>query len=249
MKICFMFMCCLIAASIASIAANAIEVEVRLWQLVESCAKSERGHLVLQDMDDVISTLGRCGNARLLSAPRIRTQSGTDATIKVVKEVQYPTDIDARRVSLTNGADIVHGVAVIPSGFETRDVGITLNVTPVYDVTRNMIDLTMMVEVVSEPSWIEYTASYEGSDGTKQIVQIPRPVFHSRRSGKTLSLHNNTTVVTGGLITTERRNVEDKVPVLGSIPWLGRLFRTNREVHERRQLLITVTARTVNGTR
>lgn len=253
----------LVAASIASAATPEIEVHVSFieihettsdapslsWQLDESLAESATCNIESQDMAQVISILEQSSNADLLSAPRIRTQSGTNATIKVVTEYQYPTDVDIRRVSVTNGADIVHGIAIVPSGFQTRDVGITLNVKPVFDAQRNMIDLNLMAEVVSEPSWKAYTATYDGIDGTRQTVEIPQPFFPTRHISQTLSLHNNATVVLGGMITTGMETVDDRVPILGSIPWLGRLFRSRHEVHVKRHLLITITAGTVTDTR
>jgi type IV pilus assembly protein PilQ len=52
----------------------------------------------------------------------------------------------------------------------------------------------------------------------------------------------------GGMIATEKKHVEKRVPILGAIPWLGRLFRSSHEVNEKRKIIITITARTVNGT-
>ncbi len=50
----------------------------------------------------------------------------------------------------------------------------------------------------------------------------------------------------GGMITEARHSVDDKVPILGDIPLLGRLFRSRYEQSEKRNLLIFVTARLVD---
>jgi general secretion pathway protein D len=50
------------------------------------------------------------------------------------------------------------------------------------------------------------------------------------------------TVVLGGLIREDVQDVEDKVPILGDIPILGRLFRTQAEEHFKRNLIVFVTA-------
>ena len=50
----------------------------------------------------------------------------------------------------------------------------------------------------------------------------------------------------GGMITESRVEVDDKVPVLGDIPLVGRLFRSSYEQSEKRNLLIFVTARLVD---
>jgi general secretion pathway protein D len=54
------------------------------------------------------------------------------------------------------------------------------------------------------------------------------------------------TVVMGGLIREELVTIDDKVPVLGDIPIIGRLFRTEGRQSEKRNLLIFVTARLVD---
>ncbi len=235
-----------------------IEVEVRFIEIRETTPEtatfprqldgSGTQTLAASDITTMLSSVERSGSVDILAAPRLKTQSGANATIKVVTEYRYPTDVEIRRVAVTNGTDIVHGVAVVPSGFQTRDVGITLNVTPVFDAKRNMIDLELMAELVSEPIWKEYTATYEGADGTKQTVSIAQPFFHTRQVNPTLSMHNNSTVATGGMITTGTKRVDERVPILGSIPWLGRLFRSSHEVQEKRHLLVTIAARTVDDT-
>jgi len=48
-------------------------------------------------------------------------------------------------------------------------------------------------------------------------------------------------VVLGGIYETERRDAEDKVPLLGDIPGLGRLFKRNSTTSNKRELLIFVT--------
>jgi general secretion pathway protein D len=61
-----------------------------------------------------------------------------------------------------------------------------------------------------------------------------------------ISLYNGATVVMGGMITEARNDVEDKIPILGNIPLIGRLFRSKVEQSEKKNLLIFVTARQVD---
>jgi type II secretory pathway component GspD/PulD (secretin) len=255
MKISHLLLSSLVATSLASAAPPIIEVEVRFieirasvdapgrlpWNL-DKAGSLAHGEI---DMTNILTTLELSGSADVMAAPKVCTQSGTNATIKVVTEYRYPTVLDIRSVSVTNGVDVVRAIAVIPSNFETRDVGITLNVTPVFDAKANRIDLELMAEIVSEPTWKEYPIAYEGMNGTKQTVVFPQPFFHTRQVSQNLSLPNNTTLVMGGLMTTGTKQVEDRVPVLGAIPWLGRLFRSSREITESRNLVITVSARTL----
>ncbi len=237
-----------------------IEIEVRFieirqtlsgdpndaWQLDAHWEKASSRIFESEDMTDLPSAFRGADSVDLLSAPKIRTKSGTNATIKVVTEYIYPTKFEIRHVSKTNNTDIISGVAIVPDAYHTRDVGITLSVTPVLNEHDNTIALNVLGEIVSEPSWKEYAIPYEGVDGVQKSAPIQFPSFHTRQLNTNLLLYNNSTVTMGGIINTGTKQIVDRIPILGSIPWLGRPFRSHREVQENTHLLITVTARTVD---
>ena len=61
-----------------------------------------------------------------------------------------------------------------------------------------------------------------------------------------MSVWDGQTVVLGGLIREDVQKTEDRTPIIGDIPLVGRLFRTNVDQHIKRNLIIFVTARLVN---
>jgi len=199
----------------------------------------------------VLHALQQSGNTDLLSAPKVVTQSGSEATIKVVTEYVYPTDYDVRTESTGGGRDEtgrgggVRGF-VEPSGFETREVGVILTVLPEVSPEGQMINLTMNPEVVSEPIWRDYGTVYTDENGNEQQLRMEQPFFFTRSIATTISIYNGATVVMGGMITETRNTVDDRIPLLGSIPVLGRLFRSSYDSSEKRNLLIFVTARLVD---
>ncbi|HRP35476.1 MAG TPA: type IV pilus secretin PilQ, partial [Gammaproteobacteria bacterium] len=67
------------------------------------------------------------------------------------------------------------------------------------------------------------------------------PSIDTRRIITQVLVNDGETVVLGGIYETERRDAEDKVPLLGDIPGLGRLFKRNSSVSNKRELLIFVT--------
>jgi general secretion pathway protein D len=75
---------------------------------------------------------------------------------------------------------------------------------------------------------------------------MEQPFFKTRSIETDITIANGATVVMGGLITEERKSMEDKIPYLGDIPWLGRFFRSRSEWSNKRNLLIFVTARLVD---
>lgn len=75
---------------------------------------------------------------------------------------------------------------------------------------------------------------------------MEQPFFKTRSIETDITIANGATVVMGGLITEERKSMDDKIPFLGDIPWVGRFFRSRSEWSNKRNLLIFVTARLVD---
>ena len=76
---------------------------------------------------------------------------------------------------------------------------------------------------------------------------MEQPFFHVRSVDSKVSVYPGATIVMGGLITEARKAMDDKIPFLGDIPFIGRLFRSHSEQTSKRNLLIFVTTRIVDG--
>ena len=85
-----------------------------------------------------------------------------------------------------------------------------------------------------------------GDTITYYDAPMEQPFFKTRSIETDITIANGATVVMGGLITEERKSMEDKIPYLGDIPWIGRFFRSRSEWSNKRNLLIFVTARLVD---
>ena len=75
---------------------------------------------------------------------------------------------------------------------------------------------------------------------------MEQPFFHVRSIDSNVSVYPGATIVMGGLITEARKAMDDKVPFLGDIPFIGRFFRSHSEWTSKRNLLIFVTTRLVD---
>ena len=75
---------------------------------------------------------------------------------------------------------------------------------------------------------------------------MEQPFFHVRSIDSSVSVYPGATIVMGGLITEQRKAMDDKVPFLGDIPFIGRFFRSHSELSSKRNLLIFVTTRLVD---
>ena len=74
---------------------------------------------------------------------------------------------------------------------------------------------------------------------------MEQPFFHVRSIDSKVSITPGSTVVMGGLITEQRKAMDDKIPFLGDLPYIGRLFRSHAEQTIKRNLLIFVTGRLI----
>ena len=86
------------------------------------------------------------------------------------------------------------------------------------------------------------------SDGNMTYYDVPmeQPFFHVRSINSKVSVYPGATIVMGGLITEARKAMDDKIPFLGDIPFIGRFFRSHSEFTSKRNLLIFVTTRLVD---
>jgi general secretion pathway protein D len=75
---------------------------------------------------------------------------------------------------------------------------------------------------------------------------INQPIFSTRKVTTSVTVWDGQTVVLGGLMEDDVQKVQDKVPILGDIPLLGRAFRSNVDQHLKTNLVIFVTAHLIN---
>jgi len=213
----------------------------------------------------VIRALNQKKGIDLLSAPKVTTKSGQRAIIEVVREFRYPrtyTQPQVPSISSTTGTTFIGGVVPVvvapttPQDWETRNTGVTLEVEPVVGGDGNTIDLNLVPQVVEFEGFINYGSPINaigvntigGVISTSVPIEltpnvINQPVFSTRKVTTSVSVSDGQTVVLGGLMREDVQKTEDKVPILGDIPLIGRAFRTNVDQHNKKNLIIFVTER------
>jgi type II secretory pathway component GspD/PulD (secretin) len=212
----------------------------------------------------VIRALNQKKGVDLLSAPKVTTKSGQRAVIEVVREFRYPTTFTQPQVpQIGSSTTVVNGTVPVvvtpttPQTFETRNTGVTLEVEPVVGPDGVTIDLNLVPQVVEFEGFINYGSpifavgvnTIAGISVSTPVLLtsnvINQPVFSTRKVTTNVSVWDGQTVVLGGLMREDVQKTEDKTPIIGDIPLVGRLFRTNVDQHIKRNLIIFVTARLV----
>ncbi len=205
------------------------------------------GILTEPEFTVILHALLQGGNSNLLSAPQITTINGQRAQIEVVTEIIYPTEYDVTPATVSQFG--VTPAIVVPASYETRDVGIILDVTPNVGSDKKTINLTIIPEVSALVGWLDYGVPSQnrvdsnGNDISLAAVPILQPVFQSRNVTTSVIVNDGETVILGGLISDEVIVRDDKIPVLGDIPIFGKLLFSHRsEISSKKNLIIFVTA-------
>jgi general secretion pathway protein D len=212
------------------------------------------------DLDVAITALSRKTSSDLMSAPKVTVLSGKRATITVAQEMRYPEsygDIEStvgsssgsNSLTGSSGGSAISITAGTPQDFVTRNVGVEMTVTPNVE-NDDTISLILEPRVTEFEGFVEYGGPSVALDGSGTTVTVPsgfyQPIFSVREITTEVTVYDGATVVMGGLTRDEVKTFKDKVPVLGDIPLIGRLFRSEGETSQKRNLLIFVTANLVS---
>jgi general secretion pathway protein D len=148
----------------------------------------------------------------------------------------------------TGGGGGVTITAGTPQDFTVQEVGVNLEVTPTV-AADDSIALNLKPKVTEFEGFVEYGGTSVAISGGV-TVSVPsgffQPIFSTREVTTDVTVFDGATVVIGGLTREEVKTVEDRVPVLGSIPLIGAAFRSTGKSVQKRSLMVFVTANLVS---
>lgn len=175
------------------------------------------------DLGMVLQALKELGETKVLSNPQIAVMDGQEATIEVVEDQPY------KEVTLETGTTNVTGV-----NYLFKKVGVQLNVTP-------RINEDKFISMDIRPEISQITEWYDG------LPQQGTPVIRKSLAETTVMVRDGVTIIIGGMIKTEKAERRDGIPVLGRIPLLGRLFRSDGVSTVNRETIVFLTPRIISG--
>jgi len=173
-------------------------------------------------------------NVDLMAQPAIVTRSGQSSKVEIIQEIRYPTEYEPPQLPQSVGSTgSSPATPATPTAFEKRSVGISLEVLAVAAANKQYVDVTLAPQFSALDGFVNYgtpinttTTTALGGTQTVEITsnRILMPVFSNHKLNTQLAVADGATIALGGLMQERVQNVEDKVPVLGDIPLLGRLF-------------------------
>ena len=193
----------------------------------------------------------------LVSAPKVTVTSGRKALINITRKFPYPSAYSPPQVPQTLGGGAAPATPATPTAFQTRNVGVQLEVTPTVAPDQYSIDLDLSPQVTEFEGFVNYGTPIETigpintiggvwTGFTRKVIltqnTIDQPVFSVREVTTQVTIYDGQTVVLGGLMREDVQKVQDKTPILGDAPLIGSLFRSSANQRIKRNLLIFVTA-------
>jgi type II secretory pathway component GspD/PulD (secretin) len=170
-----------------------------------------------------VNALKQQGNVEVISKPRIRTLNNQTALIKVGTETPFFSQTFQANQS-QSGNQTFSGDQIT-----TITVGTILSITP----------------QISDNDWIALDispvlSSLVGTE-TSPSKTATAPVLDTKQASTLVRVRDGVTVVLGGLIQSEHAKNDKKVPLLGDIPGLGKLFSGTFRFKQKKELVIFVT--------
>jgi general secretion pathway protein D len=168
----------------------------------------------------VLQALATSSKANLLSTPSILTLDNQEARIVVGQGVPFRTG------TFTVGPE---GATNPFTTIQRQDVGLTLTVTPHVHDEGNSVRLQVAQEVENV---VQAALAAIGEGGFSDVVTNKRTIQ------TTVLANDGQTIVLGGLMQDDAMDTQRKVPLLGDMPLVGKLFQSNRRERTKRNLIV-----------
>jgi hypothetical protein len=164
--------------------------------------------------------------AEILSRPSVVTLDNRQATIRVGTDIPVATSQEGLS---GNASKIAFDFKYIPTG-------ILLNVRPRIDAQSD--EISLQIDTTVSAAIAGQDLELRDEDGR---VLASAPTIASRRVQTFARIPNNTPLIIGGLVSRQDDFVQQKVPLLGDLPLIGPLFRSERWEQSKREVIIVLT--------
>ena len=191
-----------------------------------------------QNFNIMLHALDTYGRSKILSNPKLSILNGHGATLTVGKNVTY---IDKIETTFNEGTSGGYGYLTytVTTASVLSGVGLA--------VMANVVDDdNVSLYVVPITSELEEPILYEDF-GTTEGAKIGLPVVRLRQMATYAKLKQGQTLIIGGLIDEVKDDKDHKIPLLGDLPLIGRVFRWADNIKHKRELVILLKPRIIDG--
>src|SRR6266496_2524583 len=177
----------------------------------------------------VLQLLESFGTVRVLSSPKLSVLNNQTALLRVVDNIVYFTV----QVSVVPGGPNQNATTATNTSPVTVPVGFVMNVTPQISGDDTILlnvkpSTTRLIRFVNDPN----------PDLFKAGVQNPVPQLRMREMESLIKVNSGQIAVLGGLIEDSVNDIEDTIPIINAIPFIGSLFSSRNRNNTKTELVV-----------
>lgn len=172
-----------------------------------------------------VKLLAQEGYLSIRAAPRVTARDGEPAKIAITRQSYFSTQPTSAATSFFNYQ------------IQQVEAGITLEITPIIRGDN----ITVQIEKA------EVSEDIRTTDVNAAVANNPYPLINRRSVSTTVNVKDAETIVIGGLVQRQTVDRISKIPVLGSIPYAGRMFQTVEQLEQDAEVVIFISPRIVNS--
>ncbi|MES2593966.1 MAG: Amuc_1098 family type IV pilus outer membrane protein [Verrucomicrobiota bacterium] len=223
----------------------------------------------------VLRALDQKDGLDLVAKPSVITKSGQKASVEIIRELIYPTEFDPPQIPTNignNTVTFINGVPqpspppppipvtpTTPTAFETRRVGVVLDVEPVISEDGRSVDVTLTPEFTEFVGFVNYGSPINtvafAPPGLVDLAPtrveltpniILQPIFATKKIVSSVKIYDGATIVLGGVISDQEIMIDDHVPVIGKLPVIGKAFQSKVKQRRLKNMLMFVSVKVVD---
>jgi MSHA type pilus biogenesis protein MshL len=178
----------------------------------------------------MLTALQTQGELRILSNPKINVMNGHASILTVGTNTSFISKVTSTTTAGvgTNAANSISFTPETSSVLSGMIIGIVPYISEKGDITLNITPITSDLTTLTDKTF--------GSGGNQVTITIPTVAL--REMTTTVKMRDGQMVIIGGLISSKESKSDEKVPFLGSIPYLGKLLFTRINNSETRSELV-----------
>ena len=189
------------------------------------------------DFQGLLTALKKQGDVNTLSNPKINVMNGHASILTVGRNQSFISKITSTTTVTAGSLPITSYTVDTNSILSGLMVGIVPSISDAGEISLSITPITSDLVTLQDKS--------VGAAGNQTVISIP--TVDLREMTTTVRMRDGQMVIIGGLISRKATSNEDKVPIIGDIPYLGKLFTRTNTLESRSELVLLLRPNIVNN--